>query len=126
MAKDANDLAHEAVKAPPARFAAFAALPTADPGAAAEELERCVTRLGFKGAMIHGHTRGSFLDEKKYWVIFERAQALGVPLYLHPTLPHPDAPKAYFHGSEDLALPGCGFAMDPVCHSLLIPSPASP
>src|SRR5882672_10218706 len=100
MAKDANDLAHEAVTAHPDRFAAFAALPTADPGAAAEELERCVTRLGFKGAMIHGHARGSFLDEKKYWVIFERAQALGVPLYLHPTLPHPDALKAYFQGYE--------------------------
>src|SRR5882762_8513348 len=57
MAKDANDLAHEAVKAHPDRFAAFAALPTADPGGAAEELERCVTRLGFKGAMIHGHAR---------------------------------------------------------------------
>src|SRR5882672_9536397 len=45
MAKDANDLAHEAVKAHPDRFAAFAALATADPGAAAEELGRCVTKL---------------------------------------------------------------------------------
>jgi 2,3-dihydroxybenzoate decarboxylase len=120
MAKDANDLAHEAVKAHPDRFAAFAALPTADPGAAAEELERCVTRLGFKGAMIHGHTQGSFLDEKKYWVIFERAQALGVPLYLHPTLPHPDALKAYFQGYEDLARAGWGFAVDTSCHFLRI------
>jgi predicted TIM-barrel fold metal-dependent hydrolase len=120
MAKDANDLAHAAVKAHPDRFAAFAALPTADPGAAAEELERCVTRLGFKGAMIHGHARGSFLDEKKYWVIFERAQALGVPLYLHPTLPHPDALKAYFQGYEDLARAGWGFAVDTSCHFLRI------
>src|SRR5438477_445980 len=74
MARDANDLAHEAVKAHPDRFAAFAALATADPRAAADELGRCVAQLGFKGAMIHGHTQGSFLDEKKYWVIFERAQ----------------------------------------------------
>src|ERR1700716_3688026 len=95
MARDANDLAHEAVKAHPDRFAAFAPLPAADPRAAADELGRCVTQLGFKGARIHGHTRGSFLDEKRYWVIFERAQALDVPLYLHPTLPHPDAVKAY-------------------------------
>ena len=120
MAKDANDLAHEAVKAHPDRFAAFAALPTADPGAAADELGRCVTRLGFKGAMIHGHTQGSFLDEKKYWVIFERAQALGVPLYLHPTLPHPDAVKAYFQGYEELARAGWGFAVDTSCHFLRI------
>src|SRR5258708_18324628 len=118
MAKDANDLAHEAINAHPDRFAAFAALPTADPGAAAEELGRCVTQLGFKGAMIHGHTRGSFLDAKKYWIIFERAQALGVPLYLHPTLPHPDAVKAYFQGYEDLSRAGWGFAVDTSCHFL--------
>jgi len=70
--------------------------------------------------MIHGHTQGSFLDEKKYWVIFERAQALGVPLYLHPTLPHPDALKAYFQGYEDLARAGWGFAVDTSCHFLRI------
>jgi predicted TIM-barrel fold metal-dependent hydrolase len=120
MARDANDLLHETVKRYPGRFAGFAALPTADPGAAAEELERAVTKLGFKGTMIHGHTRGSFLDEKKYWVIFERAEALGVPVYLHPTLPHPDAIKAYFEGYEELARAGWGFAVDTSCHFLRI------
>src|SRR5258705_11666403 len=64
MAKDANDLAHEAVTAHPDRFAAFAALPTADPGAAAEERERAVKRLGFKAAVIYGHAQGSFPDMK--------------------------------------------------------------
>src|SRR5258708_19693529 len=72
MAKDANDLAHEAVEAHPDRFAAFAALPTADPGAAAEELERCLTRLGFKAAMIHAHAPRRFLDANKYSCIFPR------------------------------------------------------
>src|SRR5262249_45624794 len=57
MARDANDRAHATVKARPDRFAAFAALPTADPDASAKELERCVAKLGFKGAMIHGHTK---------------------------------------------------------------------
>jgi predicted TIM-barrel fold metal-dependent hydrolase len=120
MARDANDRACEAVRAHPDRFAAFAVLPTADPQAAADELERAVKKLGFKGAMIHGHTQGSFLDEKKYWVIFERAQALGVPIYLHPTLPHPDAVKAYFQGYEELARAGWGFAVDTSCHFLRI------
>ena len=120
MAKDANDRAYEAVKAHPRRFAAFAALPTADPEAAAKELERCVTKLGFKGAMIHGHTQGSFLDEKKYWVIFERAERLGVPIYLHPTLAHPDAMNSYFKGYEELARAGWGFAVDTSCHFLRI------
>ena len=118
MARDANDRAHEAVKAHPDRFAAFAALPTADPQASAKELERTVTRLGFKGAMIHGHTQGSFLDEKKYRPIFECAQSLRVPIYLHPTYPHPDAIKAYFTGYEDLARAAWGFAIDTSCHFL--------
>jgi predicted TIM-barrel fold metal-dependent hydrolase len=120
MARDANDRLYETVKAHPGRFAGFAALPTADPHAAAEELARAVTKLGFKGAMIHGHTQGSFLDERKYWVIFERAQALGVPIYLHPTLPHPGALKAYFDGYEELARAGWGFAVDTSCHFLRI------
>lgn len=120
MARDANDRLYEAVKAHPDRFAGFAALPTADPEAAAAELERSVRQLNFKGAMIHGHTRGEFLDEKKYWVIFERAQALNVPIYLHPALPHPDAVKAYFGGYEDLARAGWGFAIDTSCHFLRI------
>jgi len=118
MARDANDRAHAAVKAHPARFAAFAALPTADPQAAAQELERCVTQLGFKGAMIHGHTQGSFLDERKYRVIFECAERLDVPIYLHPTLAHPDAMKSYFAGYEELARAGWGFAIDTSCHFL--------
>jgi 2,3-dihydroxybenzoate decarboxylase len=118
LAKDANERLHEAVKRHPDRFAGFAALPTAAPDAAADELEHAVTKLGFKGAMIHGNTLGSFLDEKKYWVIFERAQALGVPIYLHPAVPHPDAIKAYFIGYEELAGAAWGFGIDTSCHFL--------
>ena len=118
MARDANDRLFQTVQSHPARFAGFAALPTADPRAAAEELERCVKELGFKGAMIHGHQQGEFLDAKKYWVIFERAEALRVPIYLHPALPHPDAVKAYFQGYEELARAGWGFALDTSCHFL--------
>jgi predicted TIM-barrel fold metal-dependent hydrolase len=71
-------------------------LPTPDPKAAADELERAVTRLGFKGAMVHGLTNGLFLDDKRFWPIFERAQALDVPLYLHPAVPHPAVIEAYY------------------------------
>ena len=120
MARDANDRAYKVVCAHPDRFAAFAALATADPEAAAKELERTVTKLGFKGAMIHGHTHGEFLDDKKFWPIFECAQSLDVPIYLHPTLAHPDAIKAYFTGYEDLARAGWGFAVDTSCHFLRI------
>jgi len=118
MATDANDRLAAAVKKHPTRLAGFAALPTADPAAAAKELERAVKRLGFKGAMINGHCQGNYLDDKKYWPIFEAAQALDVPIYLHPREPHPNVMRTYFAGYEDLALPAWGFAMETCTHFL--------
>jgi 2,3-dihydroxybenzoate decarboxylase len=97
LAKAANDRLHQAVKTHPSRFQAFAQLPSADPKAAADELERAVTRLGFKGAMLHGLTKqGEFLDLKKFWPIYERAQALDVPVYMHPAVPHRAVVDAYY------------------------------
>ena len=96
LARGANDRLAETVRSHPDRFAAFAMLPTADPKAAADELERAVTRLGFKGAMVHGLAGSLFLDDKRFWPIFERAQALDVPLYLHPAIPHPAVVEAYY------------------------------
>jgi 2,3-dihydroxybenzoate decarboxylase len=58
--------------------------------AAADELERCVDKLGFKGAMIYGLAKGHvFFDDKRFWPIFERAATLDVPVYIHPAPPHP-------------------------------------
>ena len=96
LARRANDRLHQAVLAHPDRFAGFAALPTPDPKAAADELERAVTKLGFKGAMVHGLTNGLFLDDKRFWPIFERAQALDVPLYIHPAMPHQAVVDSYY------------------------------
>jgi predicted TIM-barrel fold metal-dependent hydrolase len=100
LAREANDRLAEACRARPERFAGFAALPTADPKAAADELERTVTRLNFRGAMVNGLTNGAFLDEKRFWPIFERAEALDVPIYLHPAIPHPAVIDAWFRGYE--------------------------
>jgi len=118
MARDANDRLHEATKKYPGRFYGFAALPTADPSAAAAELERCVTKLGFKGAMIHSHQQGEFLDAPKYRVVWKKAETLGVPVYLHPAFPHPQVVKAYFEGYEELARAPWGFAIDTSSHFL--------
>ncbi len=96
VARKANDNLHATVQANPSRFAAFAALPTANPEAAADELERCVKDLGFKGAMIHGLTNGKFCDGKEFWPIFARAEVLDVPLYMHPGYPHPAVIEAYY------------------------------
>jgi predicted TIM-barrel fold metal-dependent hydrolase len=121
QARELNDRLAGAVKAHPKRFSGFAALPTVAPEAAADELERCVSELGFVGAMVHGHTMGRFLDDKEFWTIFARAEKLGVPIYLHPALPHPGAMKAYYEGFEDiLARPGWGFSVDTSIHFLRI------
>lgn len=96
VARRANDRLHEDILVHPDRFAGFATLPTPDPKAAADELERAVTQLGFKGAMVHGPTNGVFFDDKRFWPICERAEALDVPLYLHPSTPHPAVIEAYY------------------------------
>ena len=117
VARDANDRMAEAIRAHPGRFAAFAALPTPDVAAAVKELQRAVSTLGFKGAMINGHTNGEFLDDKKYWPIFEAAAGLGVPVYLHPRDVPPQA-AFYFEGYPEIATAACGFTVDTTIHFL--------
>ena len=95
LAKRVNDRLHQVVKANPARFAAFAALPTAVPEAAADEFERTAA-LGFKGAMLHGLANGAFLDDKRFWPIYARAEKLDLPIYMHPSLPQADVTRIYY------------------------------
>ena len=101
LAREANDRLHHSIQSNPKRFAAFGVLPTPDPKAAADELEHMVTKLGFKGAMIHGLTNGRFIDEKEFWPIFERAEALDVPIYLHPGNPARSVIDTYYKDYAD-------------------------
>jgi hypothetical protein len=97
-AREENDRLADAVARHPDRLAAFAALPTTDPAAAARELERTVRRLGFKGALVNGLAEGGFLDDRRYWPILESAEALRVPIYLHPAPPPAAVSEAYYSG----------------------------
>ena len=116
LTRAVNDRLAKVCAANPKRFAAFAALPTVDPKAAADELERTVSKLGFKGAMLHGMTNGEFLDDKKYWPIYERAEKLDVPIYFHPSLPHPKVTEIYYQDyAKDFPLvvrPGWGYTVE--------------
>ena len=96
LSRAVNDRLHAAIGAHPTRFGGFATIPTQDPKAAADELERAVAKLGFKGAMIHGLTNGRFHDEPDFWPIYERAQELDVPVYFHPAAPSPAVIEAYY------------------------------
>lgn len=122
LARDANDYAADAVRRYPDRFAAFAALPTPDPAAAAQELERCV-KAGFKGALINGHSRGRHLDDRFFWPIFESAEALRVPIYLHPTQPPQAVVEASYAGFSKpvtfmFANAGFGWHIETAVHAL--------
>jgi predicted TIM-barrel fold metal-dependent hydrolase len=116
IARRANDRLNEACRANPKRLAAFCVCPTPDPKAAADELERTVTKYGFKGAMIHGLTNGVFHDDKRFWPIYERAQALDVPIYLHPGYPHKAVLDAYYKDYvadfPAIATAGWGFTVE--------------
>jgi len=106
LARDTNDLLAETVRRHPDRFAGFATVPTSAPSAAAEELERAVREYGFVGAMVNGHTRGRYLDDEFFWPILERAEALNVPIYLHPTPPPQAVVEASYTGNYSPAVAG--------------------
>lgn len=116
LARRSNDRLSEAVRVHPDRFAGLAAIAPQDPNAAARELERAVKALGLKGALINSHTKGEYLDEQKYWAIFEMAQALDVPIYLHPRTPPPQMLKPYL--SYRLEGAGWGFAAEAGLHAM--------
>ncbi len=99
LARDTNDLVEAAMRKYPGRFIGLACLPTAAPEKAAQELERMVSKFGFKGAAINGHIRGRYLDETFFWPILESAEALKVPLYIHPTPPPETINQTYYTGN---------------------------
>jgi predicted TIM-barrel fold metal-dependent hydrolase len=120
-ARETNDYLADAVKKNPTRFGGFAALPTAAPDKAAAELERRVREQKFAGAVINGHNRGRYLDDKFYWPILECAEKLGAPIYLHPTPPPQPVIAASFGGfapivSEIFAGPGWGWHIETAIH----------
>ncbi len=119
QAREANDYLAEQICHHPDRFAGFAALPLQDPVAAIAELERAVTQLGFVGALINGHTNGAYLDERPYWGIWERAEHLGVPIYLHPADSPADQMKIY-QGYPGLRSATWNWTVETATHALRI------
>jgi 2,3-dihydroxybenzoate decarboxylase len=99
-AREANDFLAREVHKRPDRYSGFGHLPMQDPLAAAAELERCMRELKLAGAMINGHTRGQYLDHPSLAPFWERAAALGAPIYLHPT--DPVAPSPALEGHKGL------------------------
>lgn len=80
-----NDCFAETISANPARFVGLANLPMQDPQAAAQELERAVKDLGFRGAEITTNIEGTNLDDKALAPFYAKMQELDVPVFLHPS-----------------------------------------
>jgi len=118
LATYCNDYLAEAIRKHPDRFSGLAAIAPQNPAGAAKELERGIRELGLKGAIINSHTHGEYLDDQKFWDIFEAAQALDVPIYIHPSTP---IPRMYAPFAE-WGLEGAiyGFAVETSLHLLRI------
>lgn len=118
IARKSNDELAEIIRQYPDRFAGMAAIAPQDPDKAAAEVERAVSRLGFRGIKVNSHVfGGEYLDERKYWPIFEKAEQLDVPIYIHPRIPSPAMIKPYMKYGYGLAGPGLGFAAETQLHA---------
>lgn len=116
LARETNDQLSEAIQKHPVRYAGLAAITPQSPRDAVKEMERGVKNLGLKGAVVNSHTQGEYLDDPKYWEIFEAAQALEVPIYLHPNTPPADMIKPFLARGLDGAI--YGFAVETGLHML--------
>ena len=100
LAREINNYLYAAIMKYPERLGAFAVLPMQSPPEAAKELERTVRELGFKGAMVNGHTNGVYLDDDSYSELLNTAESLDVPIYIHPVDPPDEIAKKYFLSNE--------------------------
>ncbi len=116
LARECNDYLAEQVAQRPDRYGGFAHLAMQDPAAAADELERCVRQLGMHGAMINGQTGGTYLDDDRYAVFWERVSALEVPIYIHPNNPPEQA--AMYGGHPELWGPVWSWTVETATHAL--------
>ena len=110
ICRQANDILAQVVQKYPERFAAFATLPMASPDEAAQELERCVRKFGFCGALITGTYQGKFYDDPMFFPIFEKAAELDVPISWHPEFPDAKIQNHYYLSENYPILTGMQFA----------------
>lgn len=96
-----NWVAHTVIPRYPDRFRSFATLPLQTPDAAADELERSVKELDFLGCMTYGATNGKFLDHPDFDPVLARAEALNVPIYIHPNWASKEARALYYDDLGD-------------------------
>jgi 2,3-dihydroxybenzoate decarboxylase len=117
LARESNDILADAVRKYPTRFSGMTAIAPQAPELAAQELERC-SKFGFKGIIINSHTMGEYLSDKKFWPILEAAEAMNLPIYIHPNTPPPKMIEPFVEAGLDGAI--FGFGVETGLHLLRI------
>ncbi|MGR8921964.1 MAG: amidohydrolase family protein [Gammaproteobacteria bacterium] len=87
LARSANDLLAEIVAARPERFWGYATLGFGDIDATLAELDRCIGTLGFRGLQLYSNINDRPLDAPEFRPVFARMAELGLPIFIHPTVP---------------------------------------
>jgi len=87
MSRAINDGIAKAMRKSPKHFHGIAMLPLTDTKLALKELDRAVLDLGMKGLCMLSNVAGKMLDSDFLLPVYERAQQLGVPVFIHPTTP---------------------------------------
>ena len=108
MAIDANDQLGEAVAAHPDRYVGLAAIAPQAVHESVREVERAVTKHGFKGVIVNSHVQGRYLDEADFWPILEVIEAMDVPLYIHPNTPSKQLIQPFLDRALEAAIFGFG------------------
>ncbi len=83
LAQAINDASSELCVKYPKRFTAAITLPMQDVNASLEELERGRKLPGMKAVNITENILGKNLDDKSFWPVYERIEALDLPIFLH-------------------------------------------
>ena len=79
-----NDALAEAHQAHPERLVGLATLPIQEPDLAIAELDRLATLPGIKGIYLATRVLERELSDTAFFPVYERIEALGWPLFLHP------------------------------------------
>ncbi len=117
IATTANDRLAEMVNKHPKRFAGLASFAPQDPSRAAKEIDRAMNQLKLNGLIVNSHTDGEYLDDRKYWPIFEAATACNAALYIHPrNMPDPCA--FMLHANPNLGGALWGYQMETGLHAM--------
>ncbi len=106
------------VKRYPERFVGAAILPVDEPEEMAREFERATKSLGFRALSLATSFDGIYLDDERFYRLYEEVESLGIPIFVHPQTINP---IGYERIKDPLLTPAIEFVFDTtICIGKLI------